>query len=135
MLVLLAVGIHFEALSAAYWLAAHATIPHRLRIALAVLGAMLAHVFEVLTFAAGWMLLVRSGVGELSEPDLDVVGMIYFSFSTYTSLGYGDIVPIGNARILAGVESLAGLVLIAWTASFSYLEMRENWAARNSPRA
>ena len=53
--------------------------------------------------------------------------VLYFSFSTYTSLGYGDIVALGDSRLLAGIESLIGLLLIAWTASFTYLEMREHW--------
>lgn len=52
---------------------------------------------------------------------------VYFSFTTYTSLGYGDIVPVGPARFIAGLESLMGLVLIAWTASFTYFEMTLYW--------
>ncbi len=33
----------------------------------------------------------------------------------YTSLGFGDIVPLSNGRPLVVVETLTGLVLIAWT--------------------
>ena len=36
---------------------------------------------------------------------------IYFSAVTATSVGYGDIVPTGVARLLAIAESMAGLVL------------------------
>jgi Ion channel len=36
---------------------------------------------------------------------------IYFSAVTATSVGYGDIVPTGFARLLAIAESMAGLVL------------------------
>ncbi len=35
----------------------------------------------------------------------------------YTSLGFGDIVPLSNGRLLVVVETLTGLVLIAWTAT------------------
>ena len=66
----------------------------------------------------------------MSTPEPDAETIIYFSFSTYTSLGYGDIVPVGDARILAGVEAITGLVLIAWTASFTYLEMSMHWMRR-----
>jgi hypothetical protein len=48
----------------------------------------------------------------------------------YTSLGIGDIVPVGNLRFLAGLETLTGLVLITWTASFMYIEMQRFWERR-----
>ena len=52
---------------------------------------------------------------------------IAFSFTTFTTLGFGDIVPHGDLRFLTGIESLTGLVLITWTASFLYLEMQRYW--------
>jgi hypothetical protein len=52
---------------------------------------------------------------------------VYFSFTTYTTLGFGDIQPHGELRFLAGLEALTGLVLITWTASFLYLEMTRYW--------
>ena len=52
---------------------------------------------------------------------------MYFSIVNYTSLGYGDLVPVGSLRILCGVEALTGLVLIDWTASFTYVEMQRYW--------
>jgi hypothetical protein len=33
----------------------------------------------------------------------------------------------------AGIESLTGLVLITWTASFSYLSMERFWGAHGTP--
>jgi len=41
-----------------------------------------------------------------------------------------DIEPLGNLRYLIGVESLTGLVLITWTASFLYYEMQRHWTAK-----
>lgn len=35
---------------------------------------------------------------------------------------------IGPARLLSGFEAMLGLVLIAWTASFTYFEMERNWS-------
>ena len=52
--------------------------------------------------------------------------VLNFSLVTYTSLGYGDIAPLGPARLLAGIESL-----IAWSASFTYLEMQRHWYAQD----
>jgi hypothetical protein len=52
---------------------------------------------------------------------------LYFSAETYTSLGFGDIYPLGEIRMVVGVEALTGLLMIAWTASFTYLEMQRYW--------
>jgi hypothetical protein len=42
----------------------------------------------------------------------------------------GDIQPHGDLRFLTGIESLTGLVLITWTASFLFVEMQRFWNAR-----
>jgi hypothetical protein len=50
----------------------------------------------------------------------DVSGLlsaIYFSAVTATSVGYGDIVPSGLARVLAIAESIAGLILFGCVVS------------------
>ena len=57
--------------------------------------------------------------------------VLNFSLVTYTSLAYGDIAPLGPARLLAGIEALIGLGLIAWSASFTYLEMQRHWYAND----
>jgi hypothetical protein len=40
---------------------------------------------------------------------------VYFSMTTYSTLGYGDVVLQNSWRILAGVESLVGLLMIGWS--------------------
>jgi hypothetical protein len=55
------------------------------------------------------------------------LGLVYFSGTSYTTVGYGDIILIGSGRIVAVIESVLGLVLIAWTASFTYYEMNRKW--------
>jgi hypothetical protein len=60
--------------------------------------------------------------------DGSILDCVYFSFTTFTTLGFGDIVPIGDLRFLVGIESLTGLVLITWTASFLFLEMQRYWS-------
>src|SRR5207244_3469032 len=66
------------------------------------------------TYAAGPMLL-GSGLKEngrlLGQSLPDVMTAIYFSFVTATSVGFGDVVPIGPIRILAVLESGLALLL------------------------
>jgi hypothetical protein len=42
---------------------------------------------------------------------MGLASSIYFSFATATSVGYGDIVPVGTARVLAVAEAVAGLLI------------------------
>jgi hypothetical protein len=126
-LVVLAVGIHYEMLSLISNRVRRLRPSHRYRVGIAVLGALCAHFIEVILFAFGWKLLLSVGVAHLSVEEPSFVEILYFSASTYTSLGYGDIVPLGDSGLLAGSEALTGLVLIAWTASFTYFEMRAFW--------
>jgi hypothetical protein len=52
---------------------------------------------------------------------------VYFSAVTYTSLGLGDYYPTRGSRLIAGVEALNGSMMIAWSASFTYLAMEKYW--------
>lgn len=52
---------------------------------------------------------------------------LYFSAACYTSLGLGDLYPMGTLRLVAGVEALNGLILITWSASFAFLVMQRRW--------
>ncbi len=126
-LVILVVGVHYEMLSLISNGVRRLKLNHRLRVGVAVLAALGAHFIEVILFAIGWKILIVAGLAHLSIEDPTFVEILYFSASTYTSLGYGDIVPIGISGLLAGSHALTGLVLIAWTASFTYFEMHAFW--------
>lgn len=102
----------------------------RLRILVAVFGALIAHVMEVWLFAFAYFFMIQDkAFGELSGNFTgSLMDCSYFSFTTYTSLGFGDIEPIGDVRFLVGLEALTGLVLITWTASFMFIEMQRLWS-------
>ena len=55
------------------------------------------------------------------------IDAVYLSTVTYTTVGYGDLIPQGPLRLLLGVEALSGFLLVTWSASFTYLEMQRNW--------
>jgi hypothetical protein len=56
-----------------------------------------------------------------------VLDCLYLSATTYSSLGYGDVIPEGTLKLLAATEVLIGLVLIGWTASYLYISMERFW--------
>lgn len=125
----LAVMIHYEALHLLSRQIKRLSIRPRYRIVVVLLGALVAHIVEVYLFGAGYYLSVMQwGFGSFTGTAVSGFDdAVYFSFITYTSLGFGDVVPAGPARFLVGVESLLGLVLIAWTASYLYVQMQKFW--------
>ena len=124
---LLSVGLHYELLVLASNAVRILPGSGRADVLPAVVLALVAHVIEVIVFGLGWFVLIRAGVVELSVPSPSFSEVIYFSGSVYTSLGFGDIVPVSNGRFLVVLEAVTGLVLIAWTASFTFYQMREHW--------
>jgi Ion channel len=125
----LAVMLHYEFLHQTTLMMPRLHIRHRFRIVLGVLMALAAHAVEVWIFAISYYLMHHAeGWGHLEGSfDGSLLDCAYFSFTMYTTLGTGDIVPVGELRFLTGLESLTGLVLITWTASFLYLEMTRYW--------
>jgi hypothetical protein len=101
----------------------------RPKLIIVVLGTSIAHAVEIVLYGLAFYLLAGwLGVGTLGDPaHLSFPRCLYFSAETYSSLGYGDIVPTGALRLLAGVEALNGLLLIGWTASYLYISMERLW--------
>ena len=128
-LVAFAVLIHHEVLNGLFKLE-HKFHPHRnLGVLMGVFGALVGHVIEIWMFALGYYFMYNSPYfGTLSGNfSGTLIDCAYFSFTTYTSLGFGDVEPHGELRFTAGLEALTGLVLITWTASFLFLKMQKYW--------
>ena len=128
LLVIITVLIHNEVLMhLSGWLRTWRFL--RLRFSLAVLAVIFTHAFEIGLFAAAYYLFMRiGGFGALTGDAFKGIGDVgYYSFVTYTSLGYGDITPVGSLRFLAELEVLTGLVMLAWTASFFFVFMSDLW--------
>lgn len=123
------VMIHYEFMYRFTLLMPQMNIRHRFRIVLGVFGALCAHAVEVWIFALSFFWMHHAdGWGEFEGNfEGSLMDCVYFSFTTYTTLGFGDVVPHGDLRYLTGLEALTGLVLITWTASFLYLEMTRYW--------
>lgn len=129
LLVTVVVMIHYGFLHKIVKVLPRLEFVHSIRIVFGVFGALVAHIIEIWVFALGYFLMVHgSGWGSLEGNfDGSLLDCVYFSFTVFTTVGFGDIEPLGYIRYLTGIESLAGLVLITWTASFLYLEMQRHW--------
>ncbi len=123
------VFLHYEGL---YWLARrHQTGRHarRRRVLVDILAIVGLHVTEIWIFGVTiWLLLMVPGAGGMvGAADHPLFDAVYLSAVTYTTVGFGDVMPVGPLRFLSGTEALLGLVLITWSASFTYLEMERHW--------
>tara|TARA_R110002167_G_scaffold123820_1_gene302906 strand:- start:579 stop:1013 length:435 start_codon:yes stop_codon:yes gene_type:complete len=127
--VAISVIVHYEFLYRITLFIPKMGIQHRYRIVVGVFGALIAHSLEIWIFAIAYYLMNRADAWGHLEGNFNgsLMDCGYFSFTVFTTLGFGDIQPNGGLRYLAGVESLTGLVLITWTASFLYFEMQRHW--------
>lgn len=107
-------------------IAATGSVSHA-RAAFLVLALFAGHVMEAQLFGVVMFASHHLGLGALDGADGRLVEYLYFSISTYTSLGMGDLAPVGHLRLLAGLEAVIGLVLIGWSASFLFAEHRALW--------
>ena len=133
LLVVATTVLHYEVLrSINAWLPS-LRFPERAKLVVVILAAFVAHAIEMAVYGATLYGLVAWGeVGALQgNLDFSVMACMYFSAETYTSLGFGDLTPIGPIRLLAAVEALNGLLLIGWSASFTYISMERFW--RDAP--
>jgi hypothetical protein len=121
--------LHFEGLRAIDRLAASRSQRSRATTLCVILGILGLHLAEIGLYAGAFALAAEVlHLGRLGG-DVDGTGLeyLYFSAETFTSLGFGDIVPEGPLRLLASFEPLNGLILIAWSGSFTYLEVQRHW--------
>ena len=101
----------------------------RRKVLYAIFGVLALHVIEIWIFGAStWLLLLYPNTGTIAgahPPHL--LDAVYMSAMTFTTVGFGDLAPVGPIRFLSGTTALTGFVLIAWSASFTYLEMERFW--------
>lgn len=128
-LVVLTTVIHYEVLRLLTYGLPALNLPARGKLIVVILGTFFAHAVEILLYGVAFYALSKySNAGTLGDPsNTSMPHCLYFSAETFSSLGYGDLVPSGGLRLLAGTEVLNGLLLIGWSASFTYIAMERFW--------
>ncbi len=128
-LLVLTTFIHYEVLRLLSAGLPRLRIPARAKLMAVIFATFLAHAAEIFLYALAFYVLVEQLLaGTLGTDSRSTFTLyLYFSAETYTSLGYGDVVPAGALRLLAGMEALNGLLLIGWSASYTYIAMERFW--------
>ena len=123
------VFLHFEVLRLASDMLPTPKHHRRRRIAYLILCILTLHVVEIWIFGFVYYgLLQYDHFGTLVGMDpVTLFDCVYYSAVVFSTLGFGDIVPDGLIRFVTGMESIAGLTLITWSASYTYVSMNRSW--------
>jgi hypothetical protein len=54
----------------------------------------------------------------------DGANLVYFAFVNYTTLGYGDIVPLEDWRLLGPITAMNGVLLFGWSTAVIFEILR-----------
>jgi hypothetical protein len=105
---------------------------HRISLAWVVrlLVALVAtHLAEVVLYAGAYAVGANVlTVGRLQGPTVStMLDFCYLAAETYSTLGYGDVVPTGALRLLACVEALNGVLLLSLSGAFLSGLLREGF--------
>jgi len=125
-----AVLVHYEGLSfLSLWLAKRREQHPRRKVLYGIFGVVTLHIVEIWIFGfAVWVALMFANTGSVfGSTPTTLLDAVYLSAVTFTTVGYGDVAPVGPIRFIGGTTALTGFVLLAWSASFTYLEMERYW--------
>jgi hypothetical protein len=129
-----AVLVHYEGLSLlSQWLAQRRDHHPRRKVLYGIFGVLSLHIAEIWIFGLTvWGLLLFPNTGSVTGSlsggaSGNLLDAVYLSANTYTTVGFGDVAPVGPIRFIGGTMALTGLVLITWSASFTFLEMGRFW--------
>lgn len=121
--------LHYEGLVGLSTRLARRNGQRRRKVLYAITAILILHIVEIWIFGfTCWLLMMWPDCGHIAgSGNLHLFDAVYLSAVTYSTVGFGDLAPVGAVRFLIGTESLAGFVLITWSASFTYLEMAHFW--------
>ncbi|MFK4508446.1 potassium channel family protein [Bradyrhizobium daqingense] len=121
---LISIGLHALVTVVAVGIARSAGLRHTTRPGPHLMGVMMttavvlmvAHTLEVLVWAATYG-IVGAAIAEN--------GLLYFAFVNYTTLGYGDVTPVREWRLIGPLTAMNGVLLFGWSAAVLFEVLRK----------
>jgi hypothetical protein len=84
---------------------------------------MIAHLLEVFVWAEAYAIVGAAP----AEADV-----LYFAFVNYTTLGYGDVIPVARWRLLGPATAMCGVLMFGWSTAVIFEVLRKALAYRRS---
>ena len=85
---------------------------------------MLAHALEVIVWSLAYSIV------DAAPP---AANLVYFAFVNYTTLGYGDVIPVERWRLLGPMTAMNGVLLFGWSTAVIFEVLRKTLARLESP--
>ena len=76
---------------------------------------MVAHFSEVMVWSLAYAIVGAAPAG--ADP-------VYFAFVNYTTLGYGDVTPVGRWRLLGPITAMNGVLMFGWSTAVIFEVLR-----------
>jgi Ion channel len=77
---------------------------------------MAAHAVEVIVWSLAYLIVHAVPAGG---------NLVYFAFVNYTTLGYGDIVPVDRWLLLGPITAMNGFLLFGWSTAVIFAVLRK----------
>ncbi len=85
---------------------------------------MAAHASEVIVWALAYRIAGAAPAG--ADP-------VYFAFVNYTTLGYGDVLPVERWQLLGPITAMNGILLFGWSTAVIFEVLRRTWGSATRP--
>jgi hypothetical protein len=82
---------------------------------------MAAHIAEVMLWSFAYAIV------DAAPPGAD---LIYFAFVNYTTLGYGDVVPVQRWHLLGPMTAMNGVLLFGWSTAVIFAVLQKTLVTR-----
>jgi len=80
---------------------------------------MITHTLEVVVWSMAYSLVDAAPAS---------ANLLYFAFVNYTTLGYGDIVPVPRWQLLGPMTAMNGVLLFGWSTAVIFEVLRRTWS-------
>jgi voltage-gated potassium channel Kch len=103
------------------------SIPRPVRTLIRLVSLLLVlHLLEMAVWATAY------SVGDVL-PDFETA--LYYSLTSYTTVGYGDVIPPASWRLLGPIEAAVGILMLGWSTSIIVAAVQRMYNARllNAP--
>jgi hypothetical protein len=77
---------------------------------------MVAHASEVIVWALAYFIVDAAPAGN---------SFVYFAFVNYTTLGYGDVIPVKRWQLLGPMTAMNGVLLFGWSTAVMFEVLRK----------
>jgi hypothetical protein len=75
-----------------------------------------AHILEVFVWSLAYSIVDAAPAG---------TNLVYFAFVNYATLGYGDVIPVEDWRLLGPITAMSGALMFGWSTAVIYEVLRK----------